>query len=151
MSTNDDKNGKRNIVPPPHKNNRYDKYKYYDPLLHPPIARSSITYPQHSASAASNVTKVINRINIEAEVDDLEDLINIGKKVGTEFKLEPHIEYNIDLAMIKNLIPEMEDLNNMIGQQEFKRQVVTLILYYSMRLNRKMMIYCIRQYMANRA
>jgi len=82
-------------------------------------------------------SKITRRINIEAEVDDLEDLIDIGKKVGVEFKLEPHIEYNIDLAMIKNLIPEMEDLNNMIGQQEFKKQVVTLILYYSMRLNRK--------------
>jgi len=130
MSTNDDKNGKRNIVPP-HKNN---KYKYYDPLLYPPVPRSSITYPQQRATT---VLKVTSRINLEAEVDDLEDLINIGKKVGIEFKLEPHIEYNIDLAMIQNLLPEMEELNNMIGQQEFKRQVVILILYYSMRLNRK--------------
>jgi hypothetical protein len=130
MSSNDDKNGKRNIVPP-HKNN---KYKYYDPLLYPPVPRSSITYPQQRATT---VLKVTSRINLEAEVDDLEDLINIGKKVGTEFKLESHIEYNIDLAMIQNLLPEMEELNNMIGQQEFKRQVVILILYYSMRLNRK--------------
>ena len=133
MSTNDDKNGKRNIVPLPHKNN---KYKYYEPLLHPPhpVSRPSITYPQQRATT---VLKVTSRINLEAEVDDLEDLINIGKKVGTEFKLESHIEYNIDLAMIQNLLPEMEELNNMIGQQEFKRQVVILILYYSMRLNRK--------------
>ena len=98
-NTNDDKNGKRNIVPL-YKNNKYDKYKYYDPLLHPPVARSSITYPQHPqqrATVSGFVPKVINRINIEAEVDDLEDLINIGKKVGTEFKLDPNIEYNIDL------------------------------------------------------
>ena len=102
-NNNDNKNGKRNIVLP-HKNNKYDKYdkyKYYDPLLCPPIARSSNLYPQQRATV-SNVSKVINRINIEAEVDDLADLINIGKKVGTEFKLEPHIEYNIDLAMLKN-------------------------------------------------
>ena len=71
------------------------------------------------------------------DVETLDDLIHLGKKVGTEFKLEPHIEYNIDLAMIQDLLPEMEDLNNMIGQEEFKKQVVTLILYYSMRLNRK--------------
>ena len=71
------------------------------------------------------------------DVETLDDLIHLGKKVGTEFKLEPHIEYNIDLAMIRDLLPEMEDLNNMIGQDEFKKQVVTLILYYSMRLNRK--------------
>ena len=90
-----------------------------------------------SSSAPTRAQKVTTKINIEMEVDTLDDLIHLGKKVGTEFKLEPHIEYNIDLAMIKSLIPEMEDLNGMIGQEEFKRQVVTLILYYSMRLNRK--------------
>ena len=90
-----------------------------------------------SSSAPTRAQKVTTKINIEMEVDTLDDLIHLGKKVGTEFKLEPHIEYNIDLAMIKSLIPEMEDLNRMIGQEEFKRQVVTLILYYSMRLNRK--------------
>lgn len=123
-------NGKRNIVPP-------HKYKYYEPLVQIPVTRSSISNPQQRAPSVLSVPKVTSRINIEAEVDDLADLINIGKKVGTELRLETHIEYNIDLAMIKNLLPEMEDLNNMIGQQEFKRQVVTLILYYSMRLNRK--------------
>ena len=90
-----------------------------------------------SSSAPTRAQKVTTKINLEMEVDTLDDLIHLGKKVGTEFKLEPHIEYNIDLAMIKSLIPEMEDLNRMIGQEEFKRQVVTLILYYSMRLNRK--------------
>lgn len=80
---------------------------------------------------------ITTQIIIEMDVETLDDLIHLGKKVGTEFKLEPHIEYNIDLAMIQDLLPEMEDLNAMIGQQEFKRQVVTLILYYSMRLNRK--------------
>lgn len=80
---------------------------------------------------------ITTRINIEMDVETLDDLIHLGKKVGTEFKLEPYIEYNIDLAMIRDLLSEMEDLNAMIGQEEFKKQVVTLILYYSMRLNRK--------------
>lgn len=79
---------------------------------------------------------ITTRINIEMDVETLEDLIHLGKKVGTEFKLEPYIEYNIDLAMIHDLLPEMEDLNEMIGQEEIKKQVVTLILYYCMRLNR---------------
>lgn len=90
-----------------------------------------------SSASSTRAQKITTKINIEMEVDTLDDLIHLGKKVGTEFKLEPHIEYNIDLAMIKSLIPEMEDLNGMIGQEEFKKQVVTLILYYSMRLNRK--------------
>ena len=83
------------------------------------------------------LNQITTKINIEMDVETLDDLIHLGKKVGTEFKLEPCIEYNIDLAMIRDLLPEMEDLNAMIGQTEFKRQVVTLILYYSMHLNRK--------------
>ena len=55
--------------------------------------------------APTRAQKITTKINIEMEVDTLDDLIHLGKKVGTEFKLEPHIEYNIDLAMIKNLIP----------------------------------------------
>ena len=90
-----------------------------------------------SSSVLTRAQKITTKINIEMEVETLDDLIHLGKKVGVEFKLESYIEYNIDLAMIKSLIPEMEDLNGMIGQEEFKRQVVTLILYYSMRLNRK--------------
>jgi hypothetical protein len=103
---------------------------------------SSSSYPYYSSilskpAVSQPVQKITTRINIEMDVETLDDLIHLGKKVGTEFKLEPYIEYNIDLAMIHDLLPEMQDLNAMIGQEEFKKQVVTLILYYSMRLNRK--------------
>jgi len=119
--------------------------------LHPGITLSD-SYPMYpedsyhypsSVLGRSNPNPTLNkvpittRINIEMDVETLDDLIHLGKKVGTEFVLEPHIEYNIDLKMIRDLLPEMEDLNAMIGQEEFKKQVVTLILYYSMRLNRK--------------
>ena len=105
---------------------RHPQDSYYPP--------SSILGRPVSQSVQQSIT---TRINIEMDVETLDDLIHLGKKVGTEFKLEPYIEYNIDLAMIHDLLPEMEDLNAMIGQSEFKKQVVTLILYYSMRLNRK--------------
>jgi hypothetical protein len=99
-----------------------------------PYYSSILSRPSVSQSVQQSIT---TRITIEMDVETLDDLIHLGKKVGTEFKLEPYIEYNIDLAMIHDLLPEMEDLNEMIGQSEFKKQVVTLILYYSMRLNRK--------------
>ena len=100
-------------------------YPYYSSILSRPAVSQPVQQP------------ITTRINIEMDVETLDDLIHLGKKVGTEFKLEPYIEYNIDLAMIHDLLPEMEELNAMIGQSEFKKQVVTLILYYSMRLNRK--------------
>jgi hypothetical protein len=102
-----------------------DLYNYPSRILGRPANQQQVQAP------------ITTRINIEMDVETLEDLIHLGKKVGNEFILEPYIEYNIDLAMIHDLLPEMEDLNAMIGQEEFKKQVVTLILYYSMRLNRK--------------
>jgi len=76
-------------------------------------------------------------INIVEYIDTLDDLIQLGKKVGFEYKLTNDVEYNIDLSMIKNLIPEMENLNNMIGQKSLKKQVANLILYFSLKLNIK--------------
>ena len=142
-----DKNNTKNSIK---KNKKIYENGGYNGVLHPSL--HSTLYPRYlgnspssyyssilsrPAAASQPVQKITTRINIEMDVETLEDLIHLGKKVGTEFKLEPHIEYNIDLAMIRDLLPEMEDLNNMIGQDEFKKQVVTLILYYSMRLNRK--------------
>lgn len=109
--------------------------------LYPRYPENLYNYPSSILGRPANQQQqqvtITTRINIEMDVETLDDLIHLGKKVGTEFKLEPYIEYNIDLAMIQDLLPEMEDLNAMIGQCEFKKQVVTLILYYSMRLNRK--------------
>jgi SpoVK/Ycf46/Vps4 family AAA+-type ATPase len=39
--------------------------------------------------------------------------------------------------MLKNLLPDMINLNNMIGQNKIKNQVANLILYYSLHLNKK--------------
>ena len=135
MTSGSYKNKKINVIP----YNFHDKSNYYDPafqrrslsvIVPPPQQQRTPVGLLSMPSAPPPASKIKCRINIEAEVDDLADLINIGKKVGTEFKLEPHIEYNIDLAMIRDLLPEMEDMNNMIGQQEFKRQVVILLLLF---------------------
>ena len=111
--------------------------RYPEDSLHHHYPPSSILARSKPTPPLNQAPHITTKINIEMDVETLDDLIHLGKKVGTEFKLEPYIEYNIDLAMIKDLLPEMEDLNAMIGQDEFKKQVVTLILYYSMRLNRK--------------
>ena len=114
---------------------RYPQDSPYPSYPYPPP--SSILARSKTPSNQTPPLSITTKIKIEMDVETLDDLIHLGKKVGTEFKLEPYIEYNIDLAMIRDLLPEMEDLNAMIGQEEFKKQVVTLILYYSMCLNRK--------------
>jgi SpoVK/Ycf46/Vps4 family AAA+-type ATPase len=76
-------------------------------------------------------------INLEIEINSLDDLISLAKKVDIEYKLTPDIEYNIDLRMIKNLLPEMNSLNEMIGQSGLKSQVAHLILFFSLHLDVK--------------
>ena len=76
-------------------------------------------------------------INLEIQINSLDDLITLGKQVDVEYKLTPDIEYNIDLAMIKNLLPEMNSLNEMIGQSGLKTQVAHLILFFSLHLDVK--------------
>lgn len=149
-----DKNNTKNGIKKNKKTYEVGGYKASNRPLHPEITldpshRSLYPrYPENLYNYPSSIlgrpptnqqvqVPITTRINIEMDVETLDDLIHLGKKVGTEFKLEPYIEYNIDLAMIQDLLPEMEDLDAMIGQEEFKKQVVTLILYYSMRLNRK--------------
>jgi SpoVK/Ycf46/Vps4 family AAA+-type ATPase len=76
-------------------------------------------------------------INLEISIQSLDDLIDLAKKVDVDYKLSPEIEYNIDLAMIKSLLPEMISLNEMIGQRGLKTQVAHLILFFSLHLDVK--------------
>jgi SpoVK/Ycf46/Vps4 family AAA+-type ATPase len=105
-------------------------YNYYSHYLN-----SAIVKPVKSVAETIENKKRI--VNIVENIDTLDDLIQLGMKVGIEYKLTNDIEYNIDLLMIKNLIPEMETLNNMIGQKSLKKQVANLILYFSLKLNIK--------------
>jgi len=77
------------------------------------------------------------KIRLVVEIDNLLDLIEFSKRIDVEYLIKPDIEYNIDLQMLKNLLPEMISLNNMIGQNKIKNQVANLILYYSLHLNKK--------------
>ena len=75
------------------------------------------------------------QVNLELHIQTLSDLIELAHKVDIDYKLTPDVEYNIDLAMIKNLLPEMVNLNNMIGQEGIKTQIANMILYFSLHLN----------------
>lgn len=72
---------------------------------------------------------------LKLEINNLEDLINLGKKYGKEY-LED-VDYNINLKMISNMIEELEDLNKLIGLEPIKKQIIDIILYYSLNLENK--------------
>ena len=97
------------------------------------------TVQSGSIKPKDNPVKNIEKkmINLEIEIHSLDDLIELAKKIGVDYKIAPDIEYNIDLPMIKNLLPEMNSLNEMIGQRGLKTQVAHLILFFSLHLDIK--------------
>jgi hypothetical protein len=107
-----------------------------DPLSYSQYVNNVQQYPiQKSQQPIAPIEKKI--INLELQINSLDDLIALAKKVDVEYKLTQDIEYNIDLLMIKNLLPEMNCLNEMIGQSGLKTQVAHLILFFSLHLDVK--------------
>ena len=75
------------------------------------------------------------------DINNLRDLIKIGKKWKQNDEQNDawssKYEYNINLELINNLIPELEDLEKMIGLQKVKSQIIDLILYWALGLENK--------------
>jgi SpoVK/Ycf46/Vps4 family AAA+-type ATPase len=101
-------------------------------LKHNTIKTNSLTNYNQSQKPI-----IKQKIRLVVEIDNLLNLIEFSKKIDVDYLISSDIEYNIDLQMLKNLLPDMINLNNMIGQQKIKDQVANLILYFSLHLNKK--------------
>ena len=68
---------------------------------------------------------------IDARVESLGDLI----KICNDNDLVSNLDYNIDLQQLHEIKPELIELNNMIGLDSLKDNIVDQLLYYLQRLN----------------
>lgn len=66
------------------------------------------------------------KIIIEANVTNLNDLINLIEK----YPLLETVEYNLDMNVLHNIKDPLIELNNMIGMNNLKKNVLDQILYY---------------------
>ena len=69
------------------------------------------------------------------EINNLDDLIKIGKQWGTTWSDE--FDYNINLKLLNSIVPELEELNLMIGLSGVKSQIIDLIIYWALGLDNK--------------
>ena len=69
------------------------------------------------------------------EINNLGDVIKIGKLWGTTWTDE--YEYNINIKLLNSIVPELEELNLMIGLNEVKSQIIDLIIYWALGLDNK--------------
>lgn len=69
---------------------------------------------------------IIKNININKKIKNLQDLIDIIN----EYPLRNNIKYNINLKTLNKIKPDLIKLNNMIGLNDIKNNIIKQILYY---------------------
>jgi len=68
---------------------------------------------------------------IDKTINNLQDLIDIVD----ENPITTNIEYNIDLISLHKILPSLKKLNNMIGMEMLKENIVDQLLYYIQNLH----------------
>jgi Holliday junction resolvasome RuvABC ATP-dependent DNA helicase subunit len=81
----------------------------------------------------TNYTLPIKTINLNLKINSLNDLIILANDYDTKYsKL---LNYNINLEMINSLKDELYELEALVGQEKIKKEIVDLIVYYSLEMN----------------
>jgi len=68
-------------------------------------------------------------------IETIEDLIQLGKDYGTKYPKDK--KYNINLQIIADLVEPLTNLNLLVGLKPIKKQLVELILYFTLQLDDK--------------
>ena len=79
------------------------------------------THPIKSYTPNDSQKKIIDK-----KVNNLQDLIDIIE----ENPIITNIEYNIDLHSLHKILPSLRKLNNMVGMEMLKENIVDQLLYY---------------------
>tara|TARA_B100001250_G_C19774660_1_gene778957 strand:+ start:449 stop:1669 length:1221 start_codon:yes stop_codon:yes gene_type:complete len=98
----------------------YNPDNPYDMLEINPFG-DPFTHPIKSYIPNDSQKKTINK-----KIDNLQDLIDIIE----ENPIITNIEYNIDLNSLHKILPSLKKLNNMIGMEMVKENIVDQLLYY---------------------
>lgn len=65
-------------------------------------------------------------INIDANIENISDILILLDK----YKLDKAVKYNINMEALHNIKEPLEELNNMIGMVELKKNIVDQIIYF---------------------
>ena len=116
------------------------QYNIEDPSFFDPVKKTrklfkleSEFYPQTKSvnDIPGRNEKKKYQVNIDVNIDSISDLIDIINK----YTIDIHTEYNIDLKSLHKIKTELVQLNNMIGLQDFKKQILNQLLYFIQELH----------------
>lgn len=71
-------------------------------------------------------------VDISVEINNISDLL----KLIDSYKIEPSVKYNINMQALHNIKEPLEELNNMIGMEDLKNNMVDQILYFVQELHK---------------
>lgn len=70
-------------------------------------------------------------VQVEARIDTLADLIALAEQAKDKWDYgNPELEFSVDFAKLTTILPEMKELEAMVGLVEFKKTIVSQIVYY---------------------
>jgi len=125
---------------------------YNQPIIEPSAITTGIYGPISSANYITNngavndddTHEIVNnylhnnspvekskKIDINVSIDSLSDLICIIN----DYTYDEETEYNIDLKALVNIKEELVKMNNMIGLEDFKKQILNQLLYFIQNLH----------------
>jgi SpoVK/Ycf46/Vps4 family AAA+-type ATPase len=105
--------------------NYYKDIKNYKYLKYRPILKNILEPKMEPIPEVVN-EPIIIETNIEANIETISDILNLIQK----YKLDDTIKYNINMGALHNIKEPLEELNNMIGMVELKRNIIDQILYF---------------------
>ena len=88
-------------------------------------------YVKNCNSCKNKISYKMNMVNINAEINNISDLI----KLCNDYKLAENVEYNIDMKSLHRINDDLVELNNMIGMKTLKENIVDQLLFYLQNLH----------------
>lgn len=78
-------------------------------------------------------------ILFDEPIKNIEDLIILANK----YEIKPNEKYSIDLKKLKNIVPYLEELNNMVGMNDIKTRLAYQLMYFVQGFEFKHMLHTI--------
>jgi ATP-dependent 26S proteasome regulatory subunit len=105
----------------------------YKPILFKPVTKSTPVKEDLNINLKQElIVEIKENIHIDTDINSIADILNIIEK----YKYDPSIKYNINMKALHAIKEPLIELNNMIGINEIKTNVIDQILYFAQDLHK---------------
>jgi SpoVK/Ycf46/Vps4 family AAA+-type ATPase len=109
-----------------------NEYRYEDKMINVSLKSNKFSKNNPKEKIHPKEIHPKETIFIDAEINNIKDIL----KLIETYKIEPSIEYNINMMSLHNIKEPLEELDNMIGMNEIKNSIVDQILYFIQNLHK---------------